>query len=189
MATDFSEPEPLVMEIVYLKTSKLNEVLHQIIERGLDIDGQHYIFYTSTTNQMKSGESILLKEDFYKEHEQEIMLGLTDHVVNAKGGWSKVTDAAQNEENKQAAIQLWGKNYAKIILDARQNDLQNFETNYLLINDRINDNQGAIDSLDELINIHEQKKQSYEDLTTAMENEELKRELNRELSRTWEQYS
>lgn len=86
MATDFSEPEPLVMEIVYLKTSKLNEVLHQIIERGLDIDGQHYIFYTSTTNQMKRGESILLKEDFYKEHEQEIMLGLTDDEVNAKGG-------------------------------------------------------------------------------------------------------
>lgn len=86
MATDFSEPNPLVMEIVYLKTSKLNEVLHQIIERGLDIDGQHYIFYTSTTNQMKRGESILLKEDFCKEHEQEIMLGLTDDVVNAKGG-------------------------------------------------------------------------------------------------------
>lgn len=104
-----------------------------------------------------------------------------------KDAWSKVTDAAQNEENKQAAIQQWGKDYAKIILDARQSDLQNFETNYLFINDRINDNQGAIDSLDELIAIHEQKKQSYEDLTTAMENEELKRELNRELSRTWEQ--
>ena len=104
-----------------------------------------------------------------------------------KDAWSKVTDAAQNEENKQAAIQQWGKDYAKIILDARQSDLQNFETNYLFINDRINDNQGAIDSLDELIAIHEQKKQSYEDLTTAIENEELKRELNRELSRTWEQ--
>lgn len=103
-----------------------------------------------------------------------------------KDAWSKVTDAAQNEENKQAAIQQWGKDYAKIILDARQNDLQNFETNYLFINDRINDNQGAIDSLDEIINIHEQRKQNYEDLTTAMENEELKRELDRELGRTWE---
>lgn len=41
MATDFSEKDPLVMEIVYLKTSKLNEVLHQIVDRGLDIDGQH----------------------------------------------------------------------------------------------------------------------------------------------------
>lgn len=86
MATDFSEKDPLVMEIVYLKTSKLNEVLHQIADRGLDIDGQHYIFYSSTTNQMKRGECILLKEDFYKEHEQEIMLGLTDDIVNAKGG-------------------------------------------------------------------------------------------------------
>lgn len=86
MVTDFSEKDPLVMEIVYLKTSKLNEVLHQIVDRGLDIDGQHYIFYSSTTNQMKRGECILLKEDFYKEHEKEIMLGLTDDVVNAKGG-------------------------------------------------------------------------------------------------------
>lgn len=86
MATDFSEKDPLVMEIVYLKTAKLNEVLHQIVDRGLDIDGQHYIFYSSTTNQMKRGECILLKEDFYKEHEKEIMLGLTDDVVNEKGG-------------------------------------------------------------------------------------------------------
>lgn len=86
MATDFSENNPLVTEIVYLKTAKLNEVLHQIIDRGLDIDGQHYIFYSSTTNQMKRGECILIKEDFYKEHEQEITMGLTDDVVNAKGG-------------------------------------------------------------------------------------------------------
>lgn len=86
MATDFSCKNSLVMEIIYLKTAKLNEVLHQIIDRGLDIDGQHYIFYSSTTNQMKRGEAILLREDFYKEHEQEITLGLTDDIVNQKGG-------------------------------------------------------------------------------------------------------
>lgn len=104
MATDFSEPEPLVMEIVYLKTSKLNEVLHQIIERGLDIDGQHYIFYTSTTNQMKRGESILLKEDFYKEHEQEITQGLkSDEVpIIAQAGEAVVTE--KQIENLAEAI-------------------------------------------------------------------------------------
>lgn len=86
LATDFTEKNPLVMEIVYLKTAKQNEILRQIIDRGLDIGEQHYIFYSSTTNQMKRGESILINEEFYKSHEQEITIGLTDDVVNKKGG-------------------------------------------------------------------------------------------------------
>ena len=86
MVTDFSEKDPLVMEIVYMKTANQNEVLRQIIDRGLDIGEEHYIFYSSTTNQMKRGEFILIKEEFYKAHEQEITMGLTNVVVNVRGG-------------------------------------------------------------------------------------------------------
>ena len=86
LATDFTQKNPLVMESVYLKTSKQNEILRQIIDRGLDIGEQHYIFFSSTTNQMKRGESILINEEFYNAHEQEITMGLTDDVVNKRGG-------------------------------------------------------------------------------------------------------
>lgn len=86
LATDFTQKNPLVMEIVYLKTAKQNEILRQIIDRGLDIGEQHYIFFSSTTNQMKRGESILINEEFYNAHEQEITMGLTDDVVNKRGG-------------------------------------------------------------------------------------------------------
>ena len=85
-ATDFNEKNPLVMEIIYLKTDKQNEILRQIVERGLDIGEQHYIFYSSTTNQMKRGESILINEAFYNAHEKQITFGLPDEVVNEKGG-------------------------------------------------------------------------------------------------------
>lgn len=86
LATDFTQKNPLVMEIVYLKTAKQNEILRQIIDSGLDIGEQHYIFFSSTTNQMKRGESILINEEFYNAHEQEITMGLTDDVVNKRGG-------------------------------------------------------------------------------------------------------
>lgn len=86
LATDFTQKNPLVMEIVYLKTAKQNEILRQIIDRGLDIGEQHYIFFSSTTNQMKRGESILINEEFYNAHEQEITMGLTDDVINKRGG-------------------------------------------------------------------------------------------------------
>ena len=85
-AADFSKPVPLVMEIVYLKTDKQNMILKQIIDRGLDIGDKHYIFFSSTTNQMKRGESILISEEFYKAHEEEITFGLTTDKVNEKGG-------------------------------------------------------------------------------------------------------
>ena len=86
LATDFTQKNPLVMEIVYLKTAKQNEILRQIIDRGLDIGEQHYIFFSSTTNQMKRGESILINEELYNAHEQKITMGLTDDVVNKRGG-------------------------------------------------------------------------------------------------------
>lgn len=86
LATDFKEKNPLVMEIVYLKIANQNIILKQIIDRGLDIDGKHYIFYSSTTNQMKRGEVILINEEFYDRHERKFMCGLTNEEINAKGG-------------------------------------------------------------------------------------------------------
>lgn len=85
-ATDFPEKAPLLTEIVYLKVAQQNTILKQILEHGVDIDGTHYIFYSSTTNQMKRGEIILIQEDFYRNHQQQFMCGLTDELINSNGG-------------------------------------------------------------------------------------------------------
>lgn len=77
---------PLIMEIVYMKIAYQTLVLKQILERGLLIDGKKYVFFTSTTNQMKNGEFVLVQEDFYDKNRNKFMCGLTDDIINQRGG-------------------------------------------------------------------------------------------------------
>lgn len=88
-ATDFKEEFPLVMEIVYLKIANQSAIYKQILNNGLLIADKKYIFYSSTTNQMKRGEIILLQEDFAKKHEKKFMCGLTDDMINSRGGCNR----------------------------------------------------------------------------------------------------
>ena len=88
-ATDFGEEFPLVMEIVYMKVDYQTIILNQILDRGLLIDDKKYIFYSSTTNQMKRGEIILVQEDFSNINQLKFMCGLTDDIINEKGGCNR----------------------------------------------------------------------------------------------------
>ena len=86
IASNFKEKCPLITEVVYMKIDEQLEIFYQILQRGIDIDGRHYIFYTSTTNQMKKGEFILMEENFYHVHEKEFLCGLTKEEINRQGG-------------------------------------------------------------------------------------------------------
>ena len=77
---------PLITEIVYMKIAYQTLIFKQILERGLLIDDKKYVFFTSTTNQMKNGEFVLLQEDFYDNNKNKFMCGLTDDIINQKGG-------------------------------------------------------------------------------------------------------
>lgn len=79
---------PLVTEIVYMKIAYQTLVFRQILERGLLIDDKKYVFFTSTTSQMKNGEFVLVQEDFYNENQNKFMCGLTDDIINQKCGCS-----------------------------------------------------------------------------------------------------
>ncbi len=77
---------PLIMDIVYMKIAYQTIVFKQILERGLLIDNEKYVFFTSTTNQMKNGEFVLVQEVFYKKNQNKFMCGLTDDIINKKDG-------------------------------------------------------------------------------------------------------
>lgn len=79
---------PLLKQIVLLKCGSrlMDGILKQIIERGVNIDGKHYVFYTSSTGQMKDQEITLLEENFWNEHKDYLMCGLTEERINEKGG-------------------------------------------------------------------------------------------------------
>lgn len=61
---------PLISEIMLLccNSDTMNGILEQIIEKGVMIDGKHYIFFTSSTGQMKEREITLLDEGFWNKH-------------------------------------------------------------------------------------------------------------------------
>lgn len=80
------EEFPLIMEIVYMKIAYQTIVFNQILERGLLIDGEKYVFFTSTTSQMKDSEFVLVRDVFYDKNKNKFMCGLTDDIINQKGG-------------------------------------------------------------------------------------------------------
>ena len=80
------EEFPLIMEIVYMKIAYQTIVFKQILERGLLIDDEEYVFFTSTANQMKNNEFILVSKVFYDKNKNKFMCGLTDDIINEKGG-------------------------------------------------------------------------------------------------------
>lgn len=79
---------PLLDQFVILKcgSEALTDVLNQIIKRGVNIDGKHYLFYTSSTGQMKDAEVTLVEENYWHKNQFALMCGLTEERINAKGG-------------------------------------------------------------------------------------------------------
>ena len=79
---------PLLDQFLILKcgSETLTGVLEQVIERGVDLDGSHYVFYTSSTGQMKDAEITLFKEDYWRENQYPLMCGLTEERINSMGG-------------------------------------------------------------------------------------------------------
>lgn len=86
---------PLIKEIVILdcpgsadksEYSWHEIVLKQLIKDGLLIDGQKYIVYSSSANQMKKRQVCLMQEKFFKDNEKRLMCGLTLDVINPNGG-------------------------------------------------------------------------------------------------------
>lgn len=82
------ENTPLIKEIIVLKcrSNLMTGILEQIIDRGVDIDGKHYIFFTSSTSQMKNAEITLLEESYWEKNKDALMCGLSEEVINKSGG-------------------------------------------------------------------------------------------------------
>ena len=86
---------PLVREIIIMdcpgttdkETHSWHEIiLEQIVRGGVIIDGEKFIVYSSSANQMKKRQVCLMKEQFFNDNQSRLMCGLTLDVINKKGG-------------------------------------------------------------------------------------------------------
>lgn len=94
---DEREPKhiPLIKEIVILDCPGTGDkdvyswheiVLKQIIENGILIDGEKYIVYSSSANQMKKRQVCLMQQKFSEENQGRLMCGLSLDTINRNGG-------------------------------------------------------------------------------------------------------
>lgn len=61
---------PVLDQFLLLKCGSevLTDVLQQIIDRGVDFNDKHYLFYTSSTGQMKEKTITLVEENYWIEN-------------------------------------------------------------------------------------------------------------------------
>lgn len=77
----------LLDEIIYLEIRhNHNDILKQIIKKGIIIADEKYILYTATTGQVRNTTVTLMKEDFFEKHKGYLLVGLTEEKVNEKCG-------------------------------------------------------------------------------------------------------
>ena len=78
---------PFIKEIIVMEISSSyghDKILKQIIDRGLMIGENQYVFYSSSANQQKNRQICLLERSFYEENKNRLMCGLTIADINNK---------------------------------------------------------------------------------------------------------
>lgn len=76
---------PFIPEVVILDCYH-DTILNQIIQKGILINGDEFLLYSSSTNQQKKKQVCLMQKDFYNKHRKRLMCGLTIDVINESGG-------------------------------------------------------------------------------------------------------
>lgn len=75
----------LLDEIIHMVINH-NEILWQIIDKGIIVGGKKYKLFTATTGQVRNCKVTLIKEEFYEAHKSFLMAGLTVDRINADKG-------------------------------------------------------------------------------------------------------
>lgn len=79
------ETNTLTTDLVVVKTCYF-KVLHDIILRGFDWNGAHYVIYTASAGQIRTKRSVFIRESALNAVAPKLMCGLTIEDINQKGG-------------------------------------------------------------------------------------------------------
>lgn len=132
LAKDDLSDVPFVDKVVFLecKGETAKPILKQILDRGIDIAGKHFIFYSSSAGQLKNQEITLLDVKFYEDNQSRLLCGLTEENINAHGGINMGKFLAYKSLNLSMSVQSKYKiNIDEVLV------VKDFET---LVNDKVN---------------------------------------------------
>ena len=125
---------PIIEEVVFLecKGETAKPILKQIIDRGIDIAGKHFIFYSSSTGQLKDQEITLLDAKFYEDNQNRLLCGLTEEIINAHGGINMGKFLAYKSLNLSLSVQTeYAVNIDEVLVVKDFESLVRGKVNYL----------------------------------------------------------
>lgn len=71
----------LLDEIVYMEIFH-NEIMWQILKKGIYIGGKEYMLFSATTGQVRNATVTLMRKDFFENHKGYLMVGLSQDRIN-----------------------------------------------------------------------------------------------------------
>lgn len=153
-------------------------------------NGQEFV-YTTNRDEVREAQQNLADLEFDQtidalEKERDALDAEIEKLEEFKEKWADITEAYDNEINKQLAIALWGKDYESIILSNRISDIENFKDEYTSIQAQIDDNQSMIDSYNEKIEYYENLKEQWSDISKVYDEERDKLYASQILGAQWE---
>lgn len=134
LAKDDLSDVPIIEEVVFLecKGETAKPILKQIIDRGIDIAGNHFIFYSSSTGQLKDQEITLLDAKFYEDNQNRLLCGLTEEIINAHGGINMGKFLAYKSLNLSLSVQTeYAVNIDEVLVVKDFESLVRGKVNYL----------------------------------------------------------
>lgn len=134
LAKDDLSDVPLIEEVVFLecKGETAKPILKQIIDRGIDIADKHFIFYSSSTGQLKDQEITLLDAKFYEDNQNRLLCGLTEEIINAHGGINMGKFLAYKSLNLSLSVQTeYAVNIDEVLVVKDFESLVRGKVNYL----------------------------------------------------------
>lgn len=152
-------------------------------------DGQY--IYTQDYDEIREAQDNLKdieNEEIIKklEEEQDALDKSIELLESYRELWGQISDAYDQEINKQLAVALWGENYESLILQNRISDIESFKSNYISIQEQINDNTSLIESYEQKVEYYSRLKDQWNSISDEYENNMNRQYAAQLLGANWE---
>lgn len=103
------------------------------------------------------------------EKEKEALDADIENLEKYKDLWSEIPDLHQQAVNEKLAIDMFGADYEKVILQSREQAINEFANKYISIQQQVDDNNSLIESYEEKKEYYDKLREQWNDLADVYE--------------------
>jgi hypothetical protein len=82
LRTDEESNDLIIVEVY----QSHDEILRQLLKNGFTYNGEEYVYFSSSSGQIKTRKAVFMKKSQWEKHQRTLMGGLSIEEINNKGG-------------------------------------------------------------------------------------------------------